>query len=333
MISDGLALSHFYSEMLQESTMQSVVTKVVDIILGPDWDDDDKVENQLANVRIQQLTDDFVIRVLEGLQNRPLKAYKFFHWVGKQSGYQHNTVTYNYVARVLAKMDSIEEFWSIEEMKSVGHELDLNTSIKISRQLQENRMMDGLHEHMMDSSYKPSVLDCIMLLKNIAESDEPVYDGILKSFTSAGKFDEAQIIVKTMTNAGYKPHKLTHNEIASGLCKLRRFEEASKVIDEMQACGCFTIRGVYMMVNDYEVIKTWKILIKGYCDAGELDKALLSLAKMIEQNLAGVDDDLFEVLVDALLTQGRIDGAYKLFLKLTGKYGIYIYQKLLHSRN
>lgn len=126
-----------------------------------------------------------------------------------------------------------------------------------------------------------------------------------------------------MTNAGYKPHKLTHNEIASGLCKLRRFEEASKVIDEMQACGCFTIRGVYMM-DDYEVIKTWKILIKGYCDAGELDKALLSLAKMIEQNLAGVDDDLFEVLVDALLTQGRIESAYMLFLKLTGKYGIYI---------
>ncbi|XP_039690405.1 pentatricopeptide repeat-containing protein At3g48250, chloroplastic [Medicago truncatula] len=186
MISDGLALSHFYSEMLQESTMQSVVTKVVDIILGPDWDDDDKVENQLANVRIQQLTDDFVIRVLEGLQNRPLKAYKFFHWVGKQSGYQHNTVTYNYVARVLAKMDSIEEFWSIEEMKSVGHELDLNTSIKISRQLQENRMMDGLHEHMMDSSYKPSVLDCIMLLKNIAESDEP---GLDLFFRVANKFE------------------------------------------------------------------------------------------------------------------------------------------------
>ncbi|XP_039688736.1 pentatricopeptide repeat-containing protein At3g48250, chloroplastic [Medicago truncatula] len=203
----------------------------------------------------------FVIRVMKELRDSPLKAYKFFHWVGKQSGYQQNTVTYNAVARVLPRMESIEEFWSIiEEMKSVGHELDLNTYIKISRKLQKNKMMEDavkLYEHMMDSSYKPSVLDCIMLLKSISASDKPnldlvfrvakkfessgytlskaVYDGIHRSLTSAGKFDEAEKIVETMKNDGYEPDSITYSQLIFGLCKTGRFEEALKAFDDMKA--------------------------------------------------------------------------------------------------
>jgi len=347
---DVVALSHFYSQMLQENAMQSDVTKVVGIISGSDLYD----ENELSKVQIQQLSDNFVIRVLEELRNRPLKAYKFFHWVGKQSGYQQNTVTYNAVARVLARMDSIEEFWSIlEGMKSVGHELDLDTYIKISSQLQEDRMMENaarLYEHMLDSSYKPSVLDCIMLLKSISASDEPeldlvfrvakkfeptgytlskaVYDSIHRSLTNAGKFDEAEIIVKTIINAGYKPDNITYSQIVSGLCKLRRFGEAREVFHEMESIAC------------YPHIETWTILIKGYCGAGELDEALLSLAKMIEQySNARVDTnacaDLLEVLVDGFLTQKRIDGAYKLLLELTGKFCMFplqaTFKKLIDS--
>jgi len=230
-----------------------------------------------------------VIRIVKELQHSPLKAYKFFHWVGKQSGCKHNTVTYNAVARVLPRMESIEEFWSIlEKMKSVGHELDFDTYIKISKQLQNNRMMEDsvkLYEHMMDSSYKPSVPDCIMLLKSISATDKPildlvfrvakkfestgytlsnaVYDGFHRSLTSAGKFDEAEKIAETMKNAGYEPDNITYSQLIFGLCKMGRFEEALNVIDDMQADNI----SVY--------IKTWTILIQGYCVAGKLDDALL----------------------------------------------------------
>ncbi|XP_013457739.2 pentatricopeptide repeat-containing protein At3g48250, chloroplastic [Medicago truncatula] len=326
--SDIVALSHFYKGMLEQNAMQNVVKKVVGIISGSDWDD--KVENELEKVKIQ-LSDNFVIRVMKELRDSPLKAYKFFHWVGKQSGYQQNTVTYNAVARVLPRMESIEEFWSIlEEMKSVGHELDLDTYIKISRQLQKNKMMEDavkLYEHMMDSSYKPSVLDCIMLLKSISASDKPnldlvfrvakkfessgytlskaVYDGIHRSLTSAGKFDEAEKIVETMKNAGYEPDNITYSQLIFGLCKTGRFEEALKVIDDMKAN------------NIWVDIKTWTILIQGYCDAGKLDDALFSLYKMIETKDA--DAELLEVLVEGFLKQKRIDGAYKLLLEISTK--------------
>lgn len=329
MNSDCVALSHFYDRMIQENAMQSVVTKLVGIISESEWGDE--VMGELAKLEVQ-LSDNFVIRVLKELRNCPLKAFKFFHWVGKQSGYEHNTVTYNAVARVLARNDSIEEFWSvIEEMKSVGHELDIDTYIKISRMLQKSRMMEDavkLYELMMDGSYKPLVQDCSMLLKSISLSDKPnldlvyrvvqkfestghtlskaIYDGIHRSLTGAGKFDEAENIVRTMRNAGHEPDNITYSQKVFGLCKMRRFEEACKVLEEMESCGC------------NPDIKTWTILIQGHCDANEVDKALLCFAKMIEKG-CDPDADLLDVLVEGFLGQKRIEGAYDLVIEISSK--------------
>ncbi|KAG2408200.1 Pentatricopeptide repeat-containing protein [Vigna angularis] len=329
MNSDAVALTQFYNRMLEENAMQSAVTKVVGIISVSEWGEE--VMGELAKLKIL-LSDNFVLRVLKELRNTPLKSYKFFRWVGTQPGYEHNTVTYNAFASVLARNDSIQEFWSvIEEMKSVGHQLDIDTYIKISRQLQKNRMMEDavkLYEHMMDGSYKPLVQDCILLLKSISASDKPnldlvfrvtrkyestghtlskaIYDGIHRSLTGAGKFDEAENIVRTMRNAGHEPDNITYSQLVFGLCKMRRFEEACKVLEEMQSCGC---------IPD---IKTWTILIQGHCDAMELDKALLCFSKMIEKDCYP-DADLLDVLVDGFLSQKRIEGAYKLLIEISRK--------------
>ncbi|XP_057420331.1 pentatricopeptide repeat-containing protein At3g48250, chloroplastic-like [Lotus japonicus] len=329
MNSDSAALTHFYNRMLEDNTTQSVVTKVVGIVSGSEGGDDGEVKNELAKLEIQ-LSDNFVIRVMKELRRSPLKAYTFFKWVGEQSDYEHNTVTFNAIARVLARSDSIEEFWSvIEEMKGLGHELDIDTYIKVSRQLQKFRMMEDavkLYELMMDGSYKPSVQDCYMLLKNISGDDKPnldlvfrvakkyesaghtlskaIYDGIHRSLTRSGKFDEAENIVNTMRNAGYEPDNITYSQVVFGLCKAGRLEEACEVLEEMESCGC---------IPD---IKTWTILIKGHCDANEVDQALVYFTKMIEKG-CDADADLLDVLVEGFLNQQRIDGAYKLMVEIS----------------
>ncbi|TKY55264.1 Pentatricopeptide repeat-containing protein [Spatholobus suberectus] len=339
------SLTRFYNRSIQENAMQSVVTKVVDIISGSKWGDE--VMGELAKLKIQ-LSDNFVTRVLKELRNCPLKALEFFHWVEKQSDYEHNTVTYNAIARVLGRADSIEEFWSvIEEMKSEGHELDIDTYIKISRMLQKNRMMEdavNLYELMMDGSCKPLVQDCSLLLKSISASDRPnldlvfrvvkkfestghilskaIYDGIHRSLTGAGKLDEAENIVRTMRSAGHEPDNITYSQVVFGLCKMRRFEEACKVLEEMESCGC---------IPD---IKTWTILIQGHCDANEVDKALLCFTKMIEK---GCDPDaaVLGVLIDSFLNQKRIDDAYKLLVEIVRKHGtspwFNTYKKLIEN--
>ncbi|XP_062169617.1 pentatricopeptide repeat-containing protein At3g48250, chloroplastic [Alnus glutinosa] len=329
MASDVAALSHFYNRMLEENAMDNVVKKVVNIVLETEWSVE--VENQLGELKIV-LSDNFVLRGLKELRNHPSKALNFFHWVGRCNGYEHNTVTYNGIARVVGRDDSIEIFWSVvEEMKSAGHEMDIDTYIKISRQFQKNKMMVDavkLYEFMMDSPFKPSVQDCGMLLRSISACENPdldlvfrvakkyestgntrskaVYDGIHRSLTSAGRFDEAENVMKAMRNAGYQPDNITYSQVVFGLCKARRLQEACKVLDEMEAQGCLPD------------IKTWTILIQGHCAADDVDNALMCFAKMMEKD-CDFDADLLDVLVNGFLSQNRIDGAYKFLVEMVNK--------------
>ncbi|TYJ98503.1 pentatricopeptide repeat-containing protein [Cucumis melo var. makuwa] len=326
---DATALAHFYNRMLQENAMDSVVQKVVHIVLGSDWSND--VAGKLEELGIA-LSDNFVIRVLKELRNSPLKALSFFNWVGCRPDYDHNTVSYNAIARVLARNDSIKAFWGvIEEMKNASLDIDIDTYIKISRQFQKSKMMGDavkLYELMMDGPYKPSLPDCSILLRTIAASDNPdlslvyrvakkfeasgyslskaIYDGIHRSLTSRGKFDDAEDIVKSMRNAGYEPDNVTFSQLVFGLCKARRLKEAREVLDEMEAQGC---------IPD---IKTWTVLIQGHCNANKLDVALVCFAKMIEKN-CDPDADLLDVLINGFLSQKKLDGAYQLLIELTNK--------------
>ncbi|KAJ6294146.1 hypothetical protein OIU76_022265 [Salix suchowensis] len=177
MTNDVAALKHFYDRMIEENAKDNVAKDVVRIILEREWNKE--VEKKLVGMRIV-LTDNFVIRVLKELRSYPVKALRFFQWVDRREGYQHNTVTYNALMRVLARDDSIKEFWSaVDEMKNAGYEMDIDTYIKISRQFQKIKLMEDavrLYEFMMDGPFKPSVQDCYILLRSISASDNPDLD-------------------------------------------------------------------------------------------------------------------------------------------------------------
>ncbi|KAJ8752017.1 hypothetical protein K2173_001043 [Erythroxylum novogranatense] len=329
MINDSVALSHFYKRMLQENAMEGVVKNVVNSILEVEWSNE--VEQKLRDMGIV-LTDNFVIKVTKELRHFPLKALKFFNWIGSCENYEHSTVTYNAFARILGRSDSIEEFWGIiKEMKSAGHDMDIDTYIKISRQFQKSRLMENavkLYEFMMDGPFKPSVQDCSILLRSISVGDNPnldlvfrvankceaagidlskaVYDGIHRSLTSAGEFDKAEEIIKVMRNAGFEPDNITYSQLIFGFCKARRLEEARKFLDNMEADGC---------IPD---VKTWTVLIQGHFASNQFDQALMSFAKMMERNYTA-DADLAEVMLNGFLGQKRIDSAYTFLVEMINK--------------
>ncbi|KAF5957463.1 hypothetical protein HYC85_004688 [Camellia sinensis] len=329
MATDATAWTQLYNRMAKENDLNGVVKKVVQVVTQSDWCGD--VERELGEMKIS-VSDDLLLTVLKDLRGYPLKTLRFFKWVSECLGFEHNSVTYNAIARVLGQGDSIGEFWStVREMKGLGHEMDIDTYIKISRQFQKNKMLKDaveLYELMMDSPYKPLVQDCSVLLRTIAVSGSPDmdlvfrvvkkheaagnsltksnYDGIHRSLTSIGRFDEAEKIVEAMKNAGYEPDNITYSQLVFGLCKARRLEEACKVLDVMEASRC---------VPD---LKTWTILIQGHCAANEVDKALFCFAKMMEKNF-DADGDLLDVMINGFLSQNRIDGANKLLVEMVSK--------------
>ncbi|KAE8694000.1 Pentatricopeptide repeat-containing protein [Hibiscus syriacus] len=325
MASDVVALTHFYKRMVEENAKDSIAQKVAKVILRDEWGNE--IEKELDGTNID-LSDNLVIRVLKELRNYPKKVLQFFHWAGKCSNYKHNTVTYNALVRILARHDSIAEFWTVvEEMKGEGFEMDMDTYIKISRNFQKFRILEDavkLYEFMMDGPFKPSEQDCRLLLRSISGVDaqdlslvfrvvnkyeaagfslsKAIYDGIHRSLTRVGKFDKAAKIVESMKNAGCEPDNITYSQLVFGLCKARRLEEACKVLDEMEANGC------------RPDIKTWTILIKGHCDANQIDGALMCFSKMLKNFEA--DADLLDVLINGFVGQNRLDGAYKLLVEM-----------------
>ncbi|XP_004299145.1 PREDICTED: pentatricopeptide repeat-containing protein At3g48250, chloroplastic [Fragaria vesca subsp. vesca] len=326
MDADVSAFKHFYERMIQENAGDEDVKKVMDVVLGAEWSD--KVEKELGEIDVE-LSEKFVVRVLRDLRVCPLKALRFFRWVEQCAGYEHNSVTYNGMSLVLGQASSIGEFWSvIEEMKVAGQELDLDTYIKLSRQFQKSKMVEDavkLYELMMDGPYKPSVQDVSILLRSISANERPdmdlvfrvvkkfesagftlskaVYDGIHRSLTNLGRFDEAEDTLIAMRNAGFEPDNITYSQVVFGLCKAKKLDEACKLLDDMEENGC---------VPD---IKTWMILIQGHCAANEIDKALICFAKMMEKECKA-DADILDVLINGLIKQAKVDGAYKLLIEM-----------------
>ncbi|GAB2269758.1 hypothetical protein Dimus_004680 [Dionaea muscipula] len=326
---DAVAFTHFYNRMIQENPMNDVVKNVVEVMIsGSDFDVG--VESKLMELKIP-MCDNFVLRTLKELRSHPLRALEFFRWVSKSSDYEHTSVTHCGLARVLAQRESIKEFWSVvKDMRNKGLEMDVDTYIKISRNLQNDNMVKDaveLYEFMMDGPYELTDSNCILLLRRISVDPDldlvfrvvkkyeaaghtlskPFYDVIHRSLTTLGRFDEAEKIMQTMTNtAGCEPDNITYSQLVFGLCKANKLEEACKLVDDMETNGC---------VPD---VKTWTILIKGHCASSEVEKAVLCFAKMMGKNV-DVDGELLEVLINGFLAQKKLNGAYTLLVEMVNK--------------
>ncbi|KAL8226008.1 hypothetical protein R6Q57_018565 [Mikania cordata] len=334
MMHEALIFTKFYNAMVKDNAGRDVIKEIVGVVIESDWGNG--VEERLKQMNFGfRLSENFVLRVLKNLRKYPLKALGFFRWVSKDFNFEHNTVTYNGILRILGQEDSIQDFWNVfDEMKSNGYEMDLDTYLKITRFFQKRKMLKEaveLYEHMMDSPYKPSVADCGVLLRTIAGPNSPnldlvfrvvkkfeskgntlsksVYDGIHRSLTSVGQFEEAEKMMSAMKDAGYAPDNITYSQLIFGLCKARRLVEALEVIDVMEQNGC---------IPD---IKTWTILIQGHCAANDLDKACILLANMIEKGCEA-DGDLLDVFINAFLGHNKTIGAFKMLTDMVKSCGV-----------
>lgn len=313
----------FYESMCEDNGVNDVIKGVVKVVMGSEWSEE--VEIKLKKLDFP-LSENVVFRVIWNLREEPLRALKFFEWIASCRKFEHNSVSYSRMARVLALSGMKGEFWDlVTRMRSEGCGIDVYT--KLARCLSKEDAVK-LFELIMDGPYKLSEKDCIWLLKILAHDFEPnidlvyrvvnkyvevgntqtkaLYDCVHRSLCKSGRFDEAKKIVEDIRNAGYKPDNITYSQEVFGLCKQRRFEDADLVFKQMEAEGC---------VPD---MKTWTILIQGYCTAGQMDQALSCFARMLEKDLEP-DADMLEVLINGFLSHNKLLGAFKFLVEMVNK--------------
>ncbi|NP_001355118.1 Pentatricopeptide repeat-containing protein At3g48250, chloroplastic-like [Zea mays] len=290
------------------------------------------LDSRLADIGLLPLTETAVITVLRELREHPIKALAFFRWAGRQQGYTHSSVSYNAMARVLGREESVPEFWElIREMKGAGMYVDIDTYLKLSRNFQKRHMVREaveLYELMMDGPFKPGQQDGPIIIRRISLGPSPdlelvnrvvnkfeavwgvktkeLLDGVHRALTSNGLFDEAAEIVQTMRDQGHQPDNITYSQLVYGLCKADKLENARKVLDEMEAEGC---------VPD---LKTWTLLIQGHCVAGDVDRAVQYFTEMIEKGL-DADGDVLDVILKGLCSHEKVEEAYSLFVEMVDK--------------
>ena len=326
--SDLGKLRGLYASGSIDNSTEKICSRVCKIIRSELWGDN--VEGQLKNLEVA-FSSDLVAMALENLGPEPIRALIFFRWVEESNLIKHDEKTYNAMLRVLGREDCIERFWKVAgEMRNAGHEMEVATYVKVSGRFYQRKMIKelvDLYVFALSGANKPSADDCTFLLRKIVMSKvldislftrvvrtfteggnrltKSMFDAVLKSLTSVGRFGECNKILKAMGEGGYVVGSGMQNRIAFGLGRVQKTDEADEFMNNMEDVGC---RPNY---------RTWSSLIEGYCVAGDLDKASDCFQKMIEKEGVSYAGYAFEVLVNAYCDKGRSADACGLLCDLT----------------
>ncbi|XP_061375382.1 pentatricopeptide repeat-containing protein At1g05600 isoform X2 [Gastrolobium bilobum] len=115
------------------------------------------------------------------------------------------------------------------------------------------------------------------------------YNAMAVDLYNEGKIGEADNVIFTMQERGFKPtHSIFEAKVAA-LCKDSKVDEAIKVIEEDM-----------VVVNCLPTAKVYNILLKNLCDVGNTTEVLESLNKMSNKVGCTGDRETYGILLDML---------------------------------
>lgn len=318
----------YHSKPAVDSAERRMCANVCKVIREDEWGE--RVIIKLEEMDIG-FSSDLVSMVLEHLDIYPMKALMFFRWVEGKQSFEHNDRTYNSMARVLGREDSIVDFWSIvNEMKNAGWKMEMEVYVKVSSRFFKRKMMKDavdLYEFMTSSgSEKPPAQDCLFLLRKIMTGNDPVmdlisrvlrvftengntiskslFDGVFRSLIGAAKFWECEKIFKAMEAFGFVANSDVYSQVVYSLCKARKLDEAYGFLDNLESAG-----------HDPDP-RIWVSLIRGHCFVGEMDKASSCFRKMVDRNGVTGAGHVFEALVVGFCEKNKATDAFKLLVEM-----------------
>ena len=161
MVADVAKLKGLYDNLNEKN-----IAIVCRIVRNNVWDDD--VERQIKDLNVG-FSGDVVKMVLESLASEPAKALIFFRWLEESGMFKQDGATYNAMARVLGREDSIDRFWKlVGDMRNAGFEMEFETFVKVLGRFCKRRMVKDaveLYEFAMTGVNKPTVQCCVFLLR------------------------------------------------------------------------------------------------------------------------------------------------------------------------
>ncbi|KAI3865897.1 hypothetical protein MKX03_024047 [Papaver bracteatum] len=223
--------------------------------------------------------------LLEGWGKAPNlpKAREIFREM-VDTGCQPDIVTYGIMVDVLCKAGRVDEAVGVvKDMDSAG----CKPSTYIYTVL--------VHTYGIDNRIGDAVDTFLDMEKNGVAADVTVYNALIGAFCKVNRFKNVPRVLEEMDRKGVVPNSRTTNIILNSLIKRGETDEAFSVFRRM------------MRVCDPDA-DSYTMMIKMFCDNGELDKAL-KVWKVMNTKRFIPSMHTFSVLINGLCDKGEVSKA------------------------
>jgi len=129
-----------------------------------------------------------------------------------------------------------------------------------------------------------------------------IYSSILKGFTMSKQHDKVCALYHEMRDRGIQCNTITYNTLLNALARCGQMKEVPQLLEDMRRADPPALPDVV----------TFSTIIKGFCNSGELDKALELLANVKNKFNIQPDEVMFNSLLDGCAKQSRLDDALRL---------------------
>ncbi|KAL2898408.1 hypothetical protein RDABS01_040190 [Bienertia sinuspersici] len=243
--------------------------------------------------KLRRVNPDLVAEVLK-VQDDPTICSKFFHWAGKQKGYQHNFVSYNAFAYCLNRLN---RFRAADQLPELMHmqgrppsEKQFEILIRMHADNNRGLRVYYVYEKMKKFEVKPRVF---------------LYNRIMDALVKTGHLDLAMSVYDDFKKDGLVEETVTYMIMIKGLCKGGRIDEMLELLDRMRSLSKPDIFAYTAMI---------RILV----EEGNLDGCLKVWDEM-ERDKVVPDAMAYTTLISALCKGNRVDKAYEIFRSMKGK--------------
>lgn len=269
------------------------------------------------------LSNDLVEQILKRFSSFWVPALGFFTWAKAQTGYVHSPELYNFMIDILGKLKKFNLMWDlIEEMSRLDGYVTIFTMTKVMRRLTKageyeeaieafrNMERFGVNKDtaamnvLMDALVKgDSVEHAHKVLLEFKDSIPPnshSFNVLIHGWCKVRKFDHANEVMEDMKKQGFHPDVVSYTSFIEAYCRDKDFRKVDEVFEKMKENG--------ISPN----VVTYTVLMHALGKAGQLSEALKVYEKM-KSNGCVPDAPFYSSLIFILGQAGRLKDAREVF--------------------
>ena len=269
------------------------------------------------------VSNSLVMKVLKRFGNDCVLAFGFFIWAKKQTPYVHSPQHYNLMVDILGKAKEFDLMSKLlKEMKGFEGYVSSDTMTKVIRRFGKAQSHQeaveafrGMGEYgvVKDSIALNKLLDALVKGQSIEiahnvldefKTSVPLsslsFNILINGWCKVRNFEKARKVMEDMKEHGFEPNVFTYNNFVESYCHDKDFCKVDQVFEEMRENGC------------PPNAVTYTILLLGYGKVRQWSKALEEYERMKKDGIVP-DTPFYSSLMYILGKAGRLKDAWEVF--------------------